>query len=120
MIYGIGVDLTEIARIEQAQRKNPHFAAKVLTAAELAVFQQMPATRAAQWLAGRFSVKEAYAKAYGTGFGPVALHDVETLTDAATGRPLITKHPFAGEAHVSISHTATLVMTEVILEGKQS
>ena len=117
MIYGIGIDITEIARIEHAQASNPHFAGKVLTDRELAYYRDLPPERAAQWLAGRFSVKEAYANAFGTGLGPVALHDVETLSDAA-GRPVITAHPYAGKAFVSISHTATLVMTEVILEAE--
>lgn len=118
MIYGIGVDLTDIARIQKAQTKHTDFAAKVLTANELAVFKTLEAKRAAEFLAGRFSVKEAYAKAYGTGLGAVGLQDVECLNQA-NGRPEITKHPFAGIAHVSISHTDTQVMTEVILEVTQ-
>lgn len=115
MIYGIGVDLTELSRIRQAQENNPDFAQKVLTKAELAVFQQYTGQRATEYLAGRFSVKEAYAKAYGTGLGAVALQAVETLDDAA-GKPVLTKHPYSGRALVSISHTGSLVMTEVILE----
>ncbi len=117
MIKGLGIDLTEIARIEQAQAKNPHFAAKVLTPAELAQYQALSGRRALEYLAGRFSVKEAYAKAFGTGLGRVGLQDVETLSEAL-GRPVITAQPFAGRAHVSISHTQDLVMTEVILEEK--
>lgn len=115
MIYGIGVDLTEIARIQHAQDKNPHFAAKLLTEAEMAAYSKLSDKRAAEFLAGRFSVKEAYAKAYGTGLGAVALHAVECLNDEA-GKPVLTKHPYPGQAFVSISHTDTLVMTEVILE----
>ncbi|WP_461214632.1 holo-ACP synthase [Lacticaseibacillus sp. GG6-2] len=115
MIYGIGVDLTQIARIVAAQTKNAHFASKILTTAELAAFSQLSGVHAAEFLAGRFSLKEAYAKAYGTGLGPVNLHDVECLNDDV-GKPVITKHPYAGKAFVSISHTDELVMTEVILE----
>lgn len=117
MIYGIGVDLTPIGRISAAQAKNPHFASKVLTDAELAAYTQLQGKRAAEFLAGRFSLKEAYGKAYGTGLGPVNLHDVECLNDAS-GKPVLTAHPFAGKAFVSISHTDELVMTEVILEGQ--
>lgn len=115
MIHGIGVDLTELGRIKAAQARNPDFAKKVLTDAELAIYQQYSGQRATEYLAGRFSVKEAYTKAYGTGIGKVALHAVETLDDS-TGKPVVTKHPYAGRALVSISHTASLVMTEVILE----
>ncbi|MFD1432660.1 holo-ACP synthase [Lacticaseibacillus yichunensis] len=116
MIAGLGIDLTEIARIQEAQARNPHFAEKVLTPRELAIFEQLAPARAAEWLAGRFSVKESYSKAFGTGLGKVALHDVEVLDDAS-GKPIVTAHPFAGRALVSISHTQTLVMTEVILEA---
>lgn len=115
MIYGIGVDLTELARIDQAQRANANFAEKVLTAGELAVYCKLSGKRAIEYLAGRFSVKEAYAKAYGTGLGVVALHDVETLDNDA-GKPVLTQHPYPGRGHVSISHTDSLVITEVILE----
>ncbi|MCI2034064.1 MAG: holo-ACP synthase [Lactobacillus sp.] len=115
MIYGIGVDITALARIHAAQTRNAHFAKKILTEAELAVFEELGNKRALEFLAGRFSLKEAYSKAYGTGLGPVQLHDVECLNDE-NGRPEITKHPYSGKAFVSISHTDELVMTEVILE----
>ncbi|WP_155287662.1 holo-ACP synthase [Lacticaseibacillus zhaodongensis] len=116
MIKGIGVDVSEIDRIAAAQRKHGDFAKKVLTAGEYAQWQQYRGRRADEYLAGRFSVKESYAKAYGTGLGSVQLHDVETLSDAA-GRPYIAKGPHQGPAHVSISHSKELVFTEVILEG---
>lgn len=118
MIYGLGVDITEIARIQKAQAKRADFAEKILTPAELLKFNSFAGKRAAEYLAGRFSVKEAYAKAYGTGLGEVGLQDVECL-DNERGKPVITKHPFDGIAHVSISHTDALVMTEVILEVTQ-
>ncbi|WP_179396109.1 holo-ACP synthase [Lacticaseibacillus absianus] len=117
MIYGMGIDITDLARIEAAQTKNPHFARKVLTPAEWAQYTALSGQRALEFLAGRFSVKEAYAKAYGTGLGRVGLQDVETL-NAPSGKPELTRHPYTGRALVSISHTATLVMTEVILEAE--
>ncbi|WP_338216617.1 holo-ACP synthase [Lacticaseibacillus salsurivasis] len=117
MIAGLGIDLTELARIEAAQNKNTGFAKKVLTPNEYAQFAKYNGARAVEYLAGRFSVKESYAKAYGTGLGQVQLQDVETLDDDK-GKPVITRHPYPGQALVSISHTATLVMTEVILEAQ--
>ncbi|WP_057002840.1 holo-ACP synthase [Agrilactobacillus composti] len=118
MIIGIGVDLAEIDRIKAAQESNAEFAAKVLTTKELADFQKLPETghRRYEYLAGRFSAKESYSKAYGSGLGKVALHDVEILNDPDTGRPIITKHPFDGQALISISHVTNLVMTQVILQ----
>ena len=119
MIIGIGVDLTEIQRIKAAYEKNQNFAKKVLTLDELTVFLNFPenSQRRFEFLAGRFSAKEAYAKAFGTGIGPVGLQDIEILDVPDTGRPVITKQPFIGTALVSISHTSNLVMTEVVLQN---
>ncbi|WP_125768274.1 holo-ACP synthase [Lapidilactobacillus wuchangensis] len=118
MIYGVGIDLTEIARIRQAVAHNPRFVDKVLTPAEIAAYQQLTGPRQWEFLAGRFSAKESYSKAYGTGLGRVGLLDVTVLNDEL-GKPVVTAHPYPGRALVSISHTATLVMTEVILEEKE-
>lgn len=115
MIYGLGVDITDIPRIARAQQKNTNFARKVLGDEEYARWQTLSGKAADAYLAGRFSAKEAYSKAWGTGLGGVALHDVQVLSDAA-GRPVLTGGPHEGPAHVSISHTDALVMTEVILE----
>ena len=106
MIYGVGVDIASIYRIKQAQEKNSNFARKILTKDEFDI------------LAGRFSIKEAYAKAFGTGIGSkVSFLDIEVLNDLS-GKPIMTKQPCFDElrAHISISHTDELVMTEVILE----
>lgn len=119
MIKGIGVDITDIARVQKAAARRDGFAERVLTPAELAVYQTLTEKRQAEYLTGRFSAKESYSKAYGTGFGPISFQDIEIL-DNAQGRPVVTKHPFAGPAHVSISHTDTLAMTEVILERSDS
>lgn len=115
MIIGLGVDLAEIARFEKAQTKNVHFAQKVLTPTELALFNSYSPKHALEFLAGRYAVKEAFSKAYGTGIGQVRLQDVETLNDAQ-GKPYIRQSLFDGAVHVSLSHTDTLVIAEVILE----
>lgn len=116
MIYGTGIDLTELSRIEAMLAQGLKLPEKVLTPAELAVFKTYGQKRQIEFLAGRFSAKESYSKAYGTGIGAaVGFQDVEILDNAA-GRPAITKHPFDGPAWISISHTDQLVMTQVILE----
>ncbi|KRM24478.1 holo-ACP synthase [Latilactobacillus graminis] len=115
MIVGLGIDIAEIDRFEKAQNNNQHFAEKVLTLHEYEYFRHYSGHRALEFLAGRFAVKEAFSKAYGTGIGPVQLHAVETLNDAQ-GKPYINQDLFTGTVHVSLSHTATLVMAEVILE----
>ena len=67
-VIGVGVDLTEVARIRSAYaRHGAHFLAKVFTPAEqalcLAKADPLPS------LAARFAAKEAVSKAFGTGFG---------------------------------------------------
>ncbi|AVK62530.1 holo-ACP synthase [Lactobacillus sp. CBA3605] len=116
MIYGTGIDLTELTRIATILQKGLQLPSKVLTPAELAVFNAYGAKRQIEFLAGRFSAKEAYSKAFGTGIGAeVSFQDIEIL-DNPMGRPEIKHHPFNGSAWVSISHTDQLVMTQVILE----
>jgi len=116
VIYGTGIDLTELARIQAMLTAGLKLPEKVLTVNELAVFNQYGQKRQVEFLAGRFSAKEAYSKAFGTGIGAqVGFHDVEILDNAA-GRPEIIRQPFDGPAWISISHTDQLVMTQVILE----
>ena len=120
MIWGLGIDLTEIERIHRIRQKGDAFARKVLTANELAVYQKLGSKRQDEVLAGRFSAKESYSKALGTGIGKaVNFKDLEII-DNELGKPELRRHPRQRElnAFVSISHTDELVMTEVILEKK--
>lgn len=118
MIIGHGVDIANLARIKKAYQKNPNFAKKVLTAKELEAFEQLGPKRQIEFLAGRFSAKEAYSKAVGTGIGSyVSFKDLEILNNKQ-GQPLIMKHPQASKAvvHLSITHDGDFVVTSVILE----
>ncbi|GAB5053902.1 holo-ACP synthase [Pediococcus parvulus] len=118
MIYGTGIDLTDIDRVFKVQSNLPKFAERVLTDKEQKLYQKYTGKRASEFLAGRFSAKEAYSKAYGTGLGAeVGFQDVEIL-DNPSGKPTVTKQPFTGIAHISISHTEHYVMTQVILEER--
>ncbi|KRN93754.1 holo-ACP synthase [Pediococcus stilesii] len=116
MIYGIGIDITNIDRFRTLH--NPEtFISRVLTPNEFAEWKSKKGQRAYEFLAGRFSVKESYSKAYGTGLGKkLNFQDIEIDYDE-TGKPIITKHPFDGIVHVSISHSDHHVVTQVILEG---
>jgi holo-[acyl-carrier protein] synthase len=72
-----GVDLIEIARIEEVTRRHGRrYLERVYTPAELAQAQQRP-----EYLAGRFAAKEAVAKALGSGIGEVGWKDIEVLGD---------------------------------------
>lgn len=118
MIEGLGIDITEIDRVKKAAAAHGQFIQRVLTPDEQEQYTQFSGQRAAEYLAGRWSLKESYAKAMGTGIGTkVSFQDIEIIDNQA-GAPIVTKSPFNGNAHASVSHTATLVMTEVILESE--
>ncbi|KRL01854.1 holo-ACP synthase [Liquorilactobacillus capillatus] len=120
MIYGIGVDITDIARVEKAWKRHQSFVKMILTENEQKFFERLSYRRKNEFLAGRFSAKESYSKALGTGIGKQAtFHEIEILNNEETGKPKLTMHPADNLlGHISISHTAELVMTEVILEYK--
>ena len=87
VILGIGNDLECIDRVKQMLVKLPKTATKILTPAELTVFLELSPKRQGEFLAGRFSAKEAYSKAVGTGIGQtVSFLDIEILNDTL-GRP---------------------------------
>lgn len=85
-IKGIGNDIIEIDRIRKTIEKHgAHFYNKLFTEAELeyCLGHKEPSTP----IAGRFSAKEAIAKALGTGLGKsVSFLDIEILNDEL-GRP---------------------------------
>jgi holo-[acyl-carrier protein] synthase len=92
MIYGIGVDLIEIARIEAAYaRFGERFARRVLTDRELERYHARRArsdVRGIAFLATRFAAKEAISKALGLGMHtPMTWRAVEVVNDPS-GRPL--------------------------------
>ena len=115
MIKGHGIDIQDMTAVASAYEKRPRFADKVLTEAEKARFEELTAKRKAEYLAGRWAAKEAFAKAMGTGIGPVTFHDLEILNDAK-GAPYFSRSPFLGKVWVSISHSGNLVSASVILE----
>ena len=78
MIVGLGLDLVEIERIEEAMR-NPRFIFRVLSDAERSM------CRTPQCVAGRWAAKEAIAKAIGL---PLTWQQVEVLPDE-TGAPKV-------------------------------
>ncbi|QCK25811.1 holo-[acyl-carrier-protein] synthase [Streptococcus pyogenes] len=118
MIVGHGIDLQEISAIEKVYQRNSRFAQKILTEQELAIFESFPYKRRLSYLAGRWSGKEAFAKAIGTGIGRLTFQDIEILNDVR-GCPILTKSPFKGNSFISISHSGNYVQASVILEDKK-
>lgn len=117
MIYGTGIDLTEIDRIQKAVTKTPSFITKVLTPLEMEQLATLSGQRYYEYIAGRWSLKESFAKAWGTGIGKaVGFQDIAIINDEL-GKPVVVKSPFEGKVWASVSHTKDLVMTQIILEG---
>src|SRR5512134_3177025 len=88
MIFGIGTDILELRRIEEAlERFGERFAQRMLMPEELAM---LPRSRnAARFLAMRFAAKEAVVKAMGTGFANgMWIRDAGVMPDRL-GRPEI-------------------------------
>ncbi len=67
MIFGIGVDVVRLDRVERAyERFGDHFVRRLLLPEELSAFRGNK--RPARFLAMRFAAKEAVVKSMGTGF----------------------------------------------------
>jgi holo-[acyl-carrier protein] synthase len=109
MKLATGVDLIEIARIEEVvSRHGKHYLERIYTPAELE-----QCGRRAESLAGRFAAKEAVAKALGCGIGDVQWKEIEVLGDEQNA-PGLTLHGSALQKakefgletwSVSISHS---------------
>ena len=96
MIFGIGTDVCDIRRIRASlDRHGDRFALKILSDAEFATFKARGARwpdRAVNYLATRFSAKEAFSKAIGLGMRtPMTWRHCE-IAKAASGKPEVVLH----------------------------
>ncbi|SNZ16720.1 holo-[acyl-carrier-protein] synthase [Terribacillus aidingensis] len=117
MIKGIGLDITELARIQKAIQRNERILDRILTNQEKARYQTLTSQkRKAEFAAGRFAAKEAYAKARGTGLGRLGLQDIEVLPNAAGAPVLKAADQEAGEhIFLSITHSEAYAAAQVII-----
>ena len=115
MIVGHGIDIEALASIQNAVEKGEGFARRVLTDKEMERFASLKGRRQIEYLAGRWSAKEAFSKALGTGIGKLGFQDLEVLNNER-GAPYFSKSPFSGKVWLSISHTDQFVTASVILE----
>lgn len=123
MLIGIGTDIIEIKRIEEAIKRTPRFVEKIFTEderEELSKIGNLP-----QRAAGSFAVKEAVSKALGTGFRTFGAGDIEVIRDAK-GKPKVNLYGGAKELAtalgatnilVSISHCKDYAVAMVTIEG---
>jgi len=124
VIYGVGTDVVEIARIENAlARYGERFARRILSESEFSRFKshRLPAA----YLAKRFAAKEAFVKALGTGIhAPANWHGV-WVKNLPSGQPVLQfsreledllKQKQILQAHVSLSDERGVAFATVILE----
>jgi holo-[acyl-carrier protein] synthase len=124
VIFGIGVDVLEAARIKKVYDKyGEHFVERLLLPAER---QQMAKTRRTErFLAMRFAAKEAIVKAMGTGFAHgIWIRDVGVVQNS-WGRPEVVYSPRGekvrrklgiGGGHVTLTDEAGLIVAVAVLE----
>jgi holo-[acyl-carrier protein] synthase len=123
MIYGIGTDIIEVERIRGFIGKGEAFKSRVFTPDEIAYCDSH--RDPAPFYAARFSAKEAFVKALGTGFtGGIGFNQIE-IYHVELGKPEIRLTGKAEEAatdkgikhiYVSISHVKDWANAVVILE----
>lgn len=123
-IVGLGTDIAEIARVELVlERTGAAFARRVLTLQEQAIFSQHK--QAGRYLAKRFAVKEAAAKALGTGIACGVSFQDFTVTNNERGKPELTLSGKAAElaaqmavrhVHLTIADEKHYAVATVILE----
>lgn len=124
MISGVGTDIVQVARIQQSvEQFGDDFARRILTADELHEYRQSKQT--IHFLAKRFAIKEATAKAFGTGFRQgLSWQHMQVMHDAL-GAPQLHFSDKAAElvanqliktAHVSVADEHDYVVAFVVLE----
>jgi len=125
MIVGLGVDITEVDRIEEAiERRGRPFLERLFTPAEIAYCETH--RHRAERFAGRFAAKEAAMKALGTGWARgVRWVDIEVVREPG-GKPTL---KLSGESRsianclgvkniaLTITHTGNTALALVIFEG---
>lgn len=113
MIFGIGTDIVAVERMEQSlARHGDAMAERILAESELLEYRSLADKRRPAFLAKRFAVKEASAKAFGLGFrNGLAMTQIAVGHDDH-GKPQLQFHGRAvelfdefaiGDTHVSIS-----------------
>jgi len=127
-ILGIGVDLVEVARLEQSiSRQGERFLQRVFTANEIAYCSAMKSP--GPNYAARFAAKEAVAKAFGTGLGAqLSFQDIE-VRRKASGEPYVVLHGEGAKLArrrgvrqilLSLSHTASYAVAQVVINGSEA
>ncbi len=123
MITGVGIDMIEVARVEEKINKENGFREVVFSISEIEFCESK--TNKFEHYAARFAAKEAFLKA--TGFGLTigyTLSEIEVSNDV-NGRPMLTLNGYFkaqadqhkwNKLHVSLTHLKDVASAIVIIE----
>jgi holo-[acyl-carrier protein] synthase len=124
LIYGIGIDLCSIRRVQNIKDLNK-FANKILTSDEIEYLDTLDQKNSVNYLAKQFAAKEALSKALGTGLtGDVKLNLIEIDRDQS-GKPYIKMNDHmktllskigVNSTFVSLADDSDFAVATVILE----
>lgn len=126
MIYGIGIDLMEVARIRRSiENYGEQFLGRIYTASEREYCERR--ARTFEHYAARYAAKEAFAKAIGTGISRgfrwrgvevvrfpgsrpkiILQSPYREIVEAKIGRPFL--------VHLSLTHTDDIAEASAIIE----
>lgn len=116
VIKGIGIDIIELDRIKQSIQKNERIVDRILTKKERQRYEALTnKRRQVEFLAGRFAAKEAFAKANGTGIGKLSFQHIEIIPNEQGAPQIFAKGYLAEKLFVSISHSDTYAIAQVII-----
>ena len=123
MIYGTGIDIIEVDRIRAIMERDTGFKNKIFTHAEIQYCESKK--NKYQHYAARFSAKEAFMKAIGTGwrfgirFAEIEIYHNELgkpfIRCCGKAEELLTKEGIS-KIHVSLSHLKEMATAIVIIE----
>jgi holo-[acyl-carrier protein] synthase len=125
-VIGTGIDLVENRRmLEMLDRWESKFKDRVFLTEEQD-YCERKATPCRHY-AGRFAVKEAVSKAFGTGVGPhISWLDIEVVKDPRSGAPSVrlrgkalalARNRGVSDILVSLSHTRNYAAAQALLLG---
>ena len=124
MIFGIGLDLVEVARVEESlARFGERFQKRMFTELEREYCNRLP--HPPLHYAARFAAKEAFVKALGTGMSNGISWKEVGVANLPSGQPelqitgraleLLSKRQIVS-THVTLSHTHSHAAAVVVLE----
>ncbi len=123
MIFGVGTDIIEVARVEQKLARTERLKDKVYTAVEIGYCDARH--RPGLHYAARFAAKEAFLKAMGTGWSGGHKFDEIEIRNDERGKPEVIVHgkvkAFCEEhgivaSSVTLSHVKDFAVAVVVLE----